>query len=137
MLSCRDCLSHGSYKYNIGKYLLLLQERNIIANVYNFLYDEYKFTNMYSCCKCDFTHFRNITGRTAKATKVSIRTVVQVLKEQKERNKIIPPNPSGPIEIFSDNDSDDENTSIAENYSNSTEGRKTPEGEIKHESESE
>ncbi|XP_047032322.1 uncharacterized protein LOC124639129 isoform X1 [Helicoverpa zea] len=60
------------------------QARRMIANVYRYLKEEYKFTVLYLEPNCDISHLRNITERTAAATGVSPRTVQKILKEERD-----------------------------------------------------
>uniref|UniRef100_A0A2A4J6H7 Uncharacterized protein n=1 Tax=Heliothis virescens TaxID=7102 RepID=A0A2A4J6H7_HELVI len=60
------------------------EARKIVANVYHFLKEEFEFTELHREPNCDISHLRNITMRTAAATKVSVRTVQQILREERE-----------------------------------------------------
>nr|XP_021196957.2 uncharacterized protein LOC110381085 [Helicoverpa armigera] len=60
------------------------QARQMIANVYRYLKEEYNFTVLYLEPNCDISHLRNITERTAAATGVSPRTVQKILKEERD-----------------------------------------------------
>uniref|UniRef100_A0A2A4J7G5 Uncharacterized protein n=1 Tax=Heliothis virescens TaxID=7102 RepID=A0A2A4J7G5_HELVI len=66
------------------KEVVSTQARQMIANVYRYLKEEYKFTELYLEPNCDISHLRNITMRTAAATKVSERTVQEILKEERD-----------------------------------------------------
>ncbi|XP_063625722.1 uncharacterized protein LOC134797424 [Cydia splendana] len=57
--------------------------RAIIAKVFHFLKDEYKFTELYKEPHCDLSHLRNISKRTAEATGTSQRTVQKILQEER------------------------------------------------------
>lgn len=56
----------------------------MIASVYHFLKNEYKFTETYKEPNCDISHLRNIIKRTAEATQVCERTVQRILKEERD-----------------------------------------------------
>lgn len=60
----------------------------MIVKVYKFLKEEYLFTMMHKDCKCDLSHLRNISRRTADATNVSLRTVAQLLSEDRQKNAL-------------------------------------------------
>ncbi|XP_063386731.1 uncharacterized protein LOC134672715 [Cydia fagiglandana] len=57
--------------------------RAIIAKVFHFLKDEYKFTELYKEPHCDLSHLRNISRRTAEAVGTSQRTVQKILQEER------------------------------------------------------
>ncbi|XP_047032328.1 uncharacterized protein LOC124639129 isoform X2 [Helicoverpa zea] len=74
------------------------EARKIVAKVYHFLKEEFEFTELHKEPNCDISHLRNITMRTAAATKVSVRTVQQILKEEREAankpSNLISPKPN-------------------------------------------
>lgn len=64
--------------------LIRAESRALIAKVFHFLRDEYKFTELYKEPHCDLSHLRNITRRTAEATGASMRTVQKILQEERQ-----------------------------------------------------
>ncbi|KAJ8713995.1 hypothetical protein PYW08_007615 [Mythimna loreyi] len=59
----------------------IVQSRQIISKVYNFLKTEYEFTLRNQGPNCDLSHLENIIQRTAEATNVTERTVQRIIRE--------------------------------------------------------
>ncbi|XP_023933911.2 uncharacterized protein LOC112042931 [Bicyclus anynana] len=77
-------LQSTASKDNKRRKIVDSEGRSMIASVYHFLKEEYDFSKLFAEPNCDLSHLQNISQRTAEATGVSCKTVLRILKEEKE-----------------------------------------------------